>query len=187
MIKALGCNEITTYISSDNSSKEDCDSAEGIFQPLAFDNTPKPYDGQWDIYNKREDVNSSNMWKHLTNKKRVFELMVESGKDFDVYVCCRADLYFFKQLSLLIDDALHVPDFNDFFGLNDQLAWGGRTAMLRYTTLLDRVIDINQSFGNDHSFNPEILNKRNVEFLFPVNRHKKMYCFKCSCSVMHQL
>jgi FkbM family methyltransferase len=184
LIEALGSNSVTTYISSDNASQEECDLARRLYNPEAFDNTPKLYDGRWDNLNNRNDTNVSNMFKHLTNKKRVFELVLESGKEFDVYVCCRADLYFTKSFPLVIDDSLHVPLCNDHFGLNDQCAWGGKIAVERYATMIDRAIEINDSFNDDKMFNPEVLTKRNME-PFHVKREEDNYCFKCRCIPIH--
>ena len=182
LLEALGSNSISTYISSDNASDEECEAAKRL-NPVAFDNTPKSYDGRWDALHKRPDVNVSNMYKHLTNKKRVFELLVESGKEFDLYVCCRADLYFYKPFPFVIDNALHVPHLNDYDGLNDQCAWGGKIAIERYATLIDRVVELNASFMHDpmlhpflrdKMFNPEVLARKNME-RFNVQRDDQNY------------
>ena len=70
----------------------------------------------------------------------------------DVVVRCRPDLQFtVPPEPVTVDDALHVPTFANWFGLNDRLAWGSHDVMRRYCTRLDRLDEYIDQGGVFHA------------------------------------
>lgn len=90
--------------------------------------------------------------KQLWGLRRVWQVFEASGIEADCIVRCRADLTFDVPPESPATDALHVPTFCNYGGVNDRFAFGGLTAMRTYFTRFDR-LDKYIDLGN--VFHPE--------------------------------
>ncbi len=176
-------NNVDFFFSSDNSSIEVVQNTVQLLNPVNFDNCEKKYCHQWETYNTRTDVNSTNMYKHFANVKKVFELMLDNCKNYDVVLITRADLYFYSNFNFTIPyDNIFIPEGSDYFGINDQCAWGSKEKMQIYANLIDNV---HTFITNGIQLNPEILLKEQLKN-FVIKRTKRNYCFKCECTSLHK-
>ncbi len=82
---------------------------------------------------------------------RVWQAFDASGIEADVVVRMRPDLAFsVPPEPLCLDDAIHVPTFANWFGINDRFGWGPRDVMRRYFTRLERIDEYVDAGGIFH-------------------------------------
>jgi hypothetical protein len=132
-----------------------------IYNPVAVCNDPIPefdfneYPVIDELYTKRRNVVSMHY-----NRKRVFELMKASEKEYNCIVSYRLDLFSHSKIDYtnLDQSSIYVPDCQDHFGgINDQVAYGTYEPMSIYMNLFDSMkqyLDEKKSI-----FFPELLNK----------------------------
>jgi hypothetical protein len=71
---------------------------------------------------------------------RVWQAFEASGIEADVVVRMRPDLAFsVPPEPPALDDAIHVPTFANWWGINDRFLWGSRPVMQRFFTRLERL------------------------------------------------
>jgi hypothetical protein len=83
--------------------------------------------------------------------KLCHRMAVESNREYDVYVRARPDSFFVRPVvipSPLSKGVLYVPDRASFGGTCDQFALGDRSAMDRYSSMID-------AQSRDDHFHPE--------------------------------
>lgn len=82
---------------------------------------------------------------------RVWRAFEASGIEADVIVRMRPDLDFsVPPEPLCLDDAIHVPTFANWWGINDRFGWGSRDVMRRYFTRLERIDEYVDAGGIFH-------------------------------------
>lgn len=131
------------FASSDNSSQECLDDFVRLYKPILYTNEPIVHSYQLDHYpNKPYETHLDNMVRHFINKKRVFELMKNSGKKYNVIVCLRIDAVFSHPIELMIlPNHIYIPFGRDHRqGINDHLAIGDEPTMEKYMTVIDNMI-----------------------------------------------
>jgi hypothetical protein len=132
-----------------------------LYKPVAVCNDPIPdfdfnqYPVIDELYTKKRNV----VCMHY-NRKRVFELMKASGKEYDCIVSYRLDLFSYSKIDYtnLGQSSIHIPNCQDHLdGINDQIAYGTYEPMSIYMNLFDSMkqyLDEKKSI-----FFPELLNK----------------------------
>lgn len=88
--------------------------------------------------------------KQLWGLRRVWQVFEASGIDADCIVRCRADLTFDVPPEPPASDALHIPRFCGWGGLNDRFAFGGLTDMRSYFNRLNRLDEYIDGGGMFH-------------------------------------
>jgi hypothetical protein len=88
--------------------------------------------------------------KQLWGLRRVWQVFEASGIEADCIVRCRADLVFDVPPESPSIDALHIPRFCGWGGLNDRFAFGGLTDMQRYFMRLDKLDEYIDGGGMFH-------------------------------------
>jgi hypothetical protein len=90
---------------------------------------------------------------------RAFQLMKESGVEYDIIIYLRADAVFKQSLVLsktkkILENTLYIPKREDWGGLTDQFALGDMKAMEHYTNIIHNVLPIyektRQLFHTEH-------------------------------------
>lgn len=76
---------------------------------------------------------------------------------YDIIIRCRTDAKFSRSPQLIIDDAIHVPNFETWGGYNDQFAYGNSQNMDIYSRCFNY---IPTHFENGGNFHPETILKR---------------------------
>jgi len=158
---------IDFFMSSDNSSEPLLKGFLELYTPIAYTNDPVTYKYDLGAYpGKRHETNIHNMTCHYINKNRVFALLetyVEKANvHYEVVLSLRLDCVFQNQFDFtgIAENTVYIPTGNDFWGINDQLAYGSLDTMKKYNsidakTLLDRKLSIPH---------PECLCLANIQF-----------------------
>jgi hypothetical protein len=131
------------YASSDNSPQEYIDDFVSIFQPILYTNEPIVHDYQLEKYpNKPFETNLDNMVRHFINKKRVFDLMKQSGKKYNLLISLRIDAFITNKIILhILPNTIYIPNGHDYRnGINDQIAIGDYPTMEKYMNILDYML-----------------------------------------------
>jgi len=158
---------VDVYMSSDNSSEALRKGFLDLYKPIAYTNDPVTYDYDLGAYRgKRPETNIHNMTCHFINKNRVFALLEayveKTNVHYDAVLSLRLDCVFHNRFDFngIAENTVYIPTGNDFWGINDQLAYGSLATMKKYNsidakTLLDRNLCIPH---------PECLCLANIKF-----------------------
>lgn len=93
--------------------------------------------------------------KQLWALRRAWQIMEGDGYRPDWVIRLRPDCYFHNDIENLADcdpNAVYVPTFHNFYGLNDRFAFGGYEAMRVYCNRLDNMDEYVEAGG---IFQPE--------------------------------
>jgi hypothetical protein len=90
--------------------------------------------------------------RQLWAMDRVWEIYRKSGIDADCVVRMRPDLIFRTPPESPRDDAIYIPKFCNYWGLNDRFAYGKSSMMANYFTRFSR---INEYISKGGIFHPE--------------------------------
>ena len=141
--------------------EDDLEVFKEMYKPVAVCNDPIPdFDFQKyhivdEIFTKRRNVVSM-----FYNRKRVFDLIKASGKNYDCIVSYRLDLFSSTKIDYtkLEREPIYIPEGQDYSGgINDQVAYGTYEPMNIYMNLFDSMKTYLEN--NMCIFNPEILNR----------------------------
>ena len=120
-------------------------------EPLIVDDNHVRERPQYGSQRGRGCASVQGVLRQLRDLRTAWERYCESGHA-DVVVRCRPDLQFsVPPEPQEIDDALRVPTFANWWGLNDRLAWGPHDVMQRYCTRLDRLDEYIDDGGLFHA------------------------------------
>jgi hypothetical protein len=121
------------------------------FRPDAVVIQEQPEMFERDQYRRRigQGVNVQNMLRQLWGLQQAWQAFEPLAANADVIVRLRADLLF-RVPPESPSPAFHVPSFSNWFGLNDQFAYGSPDVMRRYFTRLDRLDSYIDSGGTFH-------------------------------------
>jgi len=167
-------NDIDFYVSSDNSSEDLLKTFLELYKPVKYTNEKIYYDCNFDKYTgelRNFYANIDNMTRHFINKKRVYELMEETGRNYDIVVSLRLDLVFLNKFNFnkdteIMNNTVYIPACNDYLiegtGLNDQVAYGNMSVMKIYASLFDNITNLIENH-NCH-VHPESLNYANIKY-----------------------
>lgn len=117
-----------------------------IYNPVAVCNDPIPDKGpefdldQYPVYSSR--IKRRHIVSMHYNRKRVFELMKASGKEYDCIVSYRLDLFSRSKIDYtkLDRESIYIPEGQDHYGgINDQVAYGIYKPMSIYMSLFDSI------------------------------------------------
>lgn len=136
-------NHCDFYASSDNSPRESLDDFVRIFQPILYTNEPIVHEYALEKYpNKPYETNLDNMVRHFINKKRAFELMKQSGKQYNTIISIRVDIVIDNKISFsILPNTIYIPIGHDYRGgINDHIAIGDYPTIEKYMNLIDYVI-----------------------------------------------
>ena len=92
-----------------------------------------------------EHVTLRNLLKQFYSLKQVTGMLKSKAASFDLVMYLRSDVWFFNQLDMTeLNEALkspanciYTPAFHQWGGLNDRLAFGSPSAMIKYGSRLD--------------------------------------------------
>ena len=92
-----------------------------------------------------QHVTLRNLLKQLYSLKQVTSLWANKAAFFDLAIYLRSDIWFFNQLDMAeLEEAMqsptnyiYTPEFHKWNGLNDRLAFGSPSAMIKYGSRLD--------------------------------------------------
>jgi hypothetical protein len=128
---------------------------------------------------KRPETNIHNMTCHFINKEFVWNLFEDYMKVTDTHyegvVALRVDLSFGSpvQFSPIIENTIYVPDGNDYYGLNDQFAYGSVDAMKKYMCMYSSskfLLENRLSIPHPESLNLANISYHHVDIVrFPLN------------------
>lgn len=130
------------FLSSDNPHKEDIDKFISTYKPKGYntDHIASVHDIQ--KYSTGGQVcNKYNMPRHFFNKYRVFQLLQryieDNGVTYDIVIALRIDMKYQDKISFQTPrpNTIYVPAGDDFFGLNDRLAYGDMDSMGKYLNI----------------------------------------------------
>jgi hypothetical protein len=158
---------IDMFMSSDNSSEPLLEGFLELYKPIAYTNDPITYDYDLGAYpGKRHETNIHNMTCHYINKNRVFALLEEYVKKanvhYEVVLSLRLDCVFQNRFDFhgIAENTIYIPSGNDFWGINDQLAYGSLDTMKQYNSI-DAKMLLDRKLSIPH---PECLCLANIQF-----------------------
>lgn len=164
-------HEVDFFVSSDNSEESVLNDFISLYKPVLYDNTKIIPNTDMCNYlkncrNKRAETNMHNMICHFTNKKRVFNLLEQSKKTYDVIISLRIDLIFYNKFNFVTPDinTIYIPNCCDYVnnGINDQIAYGSMEVMEKYNNLISNILYL---CSNNLSIpHPESLHYANLKF-----------------------
>jgi hypothetical protein len=159
-------NHIDFFASSDNSPQELLDHFKRIYNPVAYINDPITYTCDFSKYKKWPEVNINNMTRHFINKNRVFSLLEESHKQYDIVISLRIDLIFSSKFnfSSIEENTVYIPEGCDYHPncVNDQIAYGRTDVMKLYHSIYPNAIELLQKGLS--CAHPESLNYANLKY-----------------------
>jgi len=169
--------EVDYFASSDNSPQECLEDFVNLYKPILYTNELIVHSYKLDHYPIIPyETHLDNMVRHFINKKRVFELMKQSGKKYNVIISFRIDTMITQPFAFTIMPRhIYIPIGNDHRGgINDQIAIGDEPTMEKYMNIVDTMIhllDTGLSFPH-----PERLTLVNLLFhQIPILRFKLQY------------
>jgi hypothetical protein len=154
------------FMSSDNANTDDLNNFIKTYNPKAFDNTPKNITNELKIYPRSRLANLNNMLKHFLNKLTVFNLCedyyLKNNIKYDVILSIRCDIYNVSKFNFnkIIDNHIYVPIIHNYFGMNDQIAYGNITVMKHYMTIFNNLHTL--IIKQKCAVHPETLTLRNL-------------------------
>ena len=168
------------FASSDNSPQECVDDFLTLYKPILYTNEPIVHSYQVHHYPNRppetNDKTLYNMIRHFINKKRVFELMKQSGKTYKCIISLRVDVVISCSPSItILPYYIYIPYGNDHRdGINDQIALGNESVMKPYMNIIDSMVFLLES---GLSFpHPERLTLVNLQYHnVPIKRFNLRY------------
>jgi hypothetical protein len=109
--------------------RADCTDQAQVDQALGFEEVRR-FGDVWED----DSVSLRNLLRQLYSLNRVTDLLVESGKDFDLVIYSRADLRFESpaRIPRIRPRTLYTPWFCKAGGLNDRFALGDQPTMVQY-------------------------------------------------------
>jgi hypothetical protein len=137
--------EVDYFASSDNSPQECLEDFVNLYKPILYTNDPIVHSYKLDHYPSIPyETHLDNMVRHFINKKRVFELMKQSGKKYNVIISLRIDTVITQPFDLIVMPRhIYIPIGNDHReGINDQIALGDELAMEKYMNIVDTMIHL---------------------------------------------
>jgi len=132
--------DVDYFVSSDNSPREQFQEFVTLYKPILYTNQPIVHQYQIDHYpNKPEETPLDKMIRHFINKKRVFELMKQSGKKYHTIVSLRIDVILHHTFEFHLKPRhIYIPSGKDYRdGINDQIAVGDEYVMEKYMKIVD--------------------------------------------------
>ena len=135
-----------------------------LYKPVAVCNDPIPDKGsqfEFEEYPIPENFLTvkRNVVSMFYNRKRVFDLMNNSGKEYNCIVSYRVDLFSQSKIdySNLDRETLYIPEGQDNNGgINDQIAYGAYEPMSIYMNVFPFM---KKYLDNKCNFHPENINK----------------------------
>lgn len=115
---------------------------------------------------KRYEVNLTNMYSmffhHQNNINNILQYQTDHNILYDIIIYGRYDLIINEDHIRLEDpeDYLMIPDGSDYFGYNDQFAYGNLEIMKIYCSLTNHFYEYATM---PYYFNPEIILKRHLD------------------------
>lgn len=165
-------HNIDFFCSSDNSSEELLKDFIRLYKPISYINDKIDYTLDLSRYPKRHETNVDSMIRHFINKNRVFTLLekyIENNKniEYDIIISLRVDLLFQNKFNFNISNikdsnSIFIPYINNYFGVNDQLAYGNYNTMNKYMNIINNCVYLIENYSI--LVNPEIITKKNIEF-----------------------
>ena len=150
--------------SPEEDNKGDLELFKEMYNPVAICNDPIPdKEPEFDFEEYPIPENfltiKRNVVSMFYNRKRVFELIKTSGKQYDCIVSYRLDLFSSSKIDYtnLDRESIYIPEGQDNNGgINDQIAYGTYKPMSIYMNLFD---SMKIHLDNKCNFHPENINK----------------------------
>jgi hypothetical protein len=162
-INAIGTQHtIDFFASSDNSAN--IDEFVRIYKPISYINETIENTYNLDKYRKRLYVAVDNMVRHFINKQRVLSLLEKHDAKYDAIVSLRIDCVFTGNFNFdnIDDNTIYVPQGNNFYGLNDQIAYGKPAVMKLYNSIFSNLMLLLEESRS--VLHPESLTLANVQY-----------------------
>ena len=162
-MSSLG-KDVDFFLSSDNSSEELLQEFIHLYNPISYTNEKIFYSISLDNYSKRPETNIHNMICHFINKQRVFQLLENHNETYDIVVSLRIDLVFKDtfDFSNVVENTIYIPNNYDYYGINDQVAYGTMEVMKKYNYIFKNMIYL--IFTEKAIVHPETLTLANIKF-----------------------
>ena len=134
IIESIGKqHSLDFYLSSDNSSDASLNVFIKTYNPIAYTNEKIQHYYNLDNYPKYYETNVPYMILHFINKYRVFQLMKNSNRKYDIILSLRIDLVFENPIifpNKIVQNTIYIPNEHDYYeGINDRLAYGDFATM----------------------------------------------------------
>ena len=127
---------IDFFASSDNSPN--IDEFVRIYKPISYVNDKIETSCNLEKYPRPlQPTNVHNVIRHFINKHRVLSLLEKHGAEYDAIISLRIDCVFngkFKFDSIK-DNTIYIPEGYDYYGINDQIAYGNLNVMKMYNSI----------------------------------------------------
>jgi hypothetical protein len=160
-------NHIDFFLSSDNSPESLLNDFIKIYNPISYINDKISYTCDLSTYPNVYGSNIDNMIRHFINKGRVFCLLEnyikELNRHYDIVLSIRIDLVFYSdfKFDIIEDNTIYIPRGFDYFGINDQVAYGNIEPMKKYNNIFSNLINL---LNNKCIPHPESLTQANIIF-----------------------
>ena len=177
IINSIGMeNTIDFFLSSDNSEESQLQNFINLYNPKSYTNEQISNTDEQLYYNDNlknyEDsyhakTNIYNMTCHFLNKKRVFKILKnyceKENLQYDVIISLRIDRVLNNKFDFntIEDNTIYIPNYHDWGGINDQIAYGNINVMEKYMFIIDNCIYL---CTNGCLAHPERLTLKNIMF-----------------------
>lgn len=142
MQNVVGTNTCDVFLSHDPTLNESVVRFIELYNPVSINNEHIPLD---EFITTMPD--SDIAWAkrrvqcQFYNKKRVLQVMQKHGREYDVVVMYRSDVITHTPIDfskfVFDDKTVFIPNGCDYYGINDQIAFGSMKAMEVYMSLYD--------------------------------------------------
>jgi len=163
IIETIGTEHtIDFFASSDNSAN--IDEFVRIYKPISYINETIENTYNLDKYPQPLYVVVDNVVRHFINKQRVLSLLEKHDVEYDAVVSLRVDCVFNGNFNFdnIKDNTIYVPEEYDWYGLNDQIAYGKPAVMKLYNSIFSNLILLLEESRS--VLHPESLTLANVQY-----------------------
>jgi hypothetical protein len=174
ILDALGReHQVDFFASSDDAMSPLLEAFLQTYKPIAYTNDKIVYTCNFHTYvGKHPETNIHNMTCHFINKERVFLLLEAYAEkehiEYDAVVSLRVDVVFQTRFQFAHIDAntVYIPVNYDYTGINDQIAYGTREIMKKYSSVFQTgllLLEAKKTIPHPETLTLAVLRHHNVE------------------------
>jgi hypothetical protein len=167
ILEHIGDHTIDFFMSSDNSPESLLTDFVRMYKPILYTNTAIEYDYDLGTYpGRRDETRIHNMTCHFINKNRVLSLLEEyidrETVQYDIAISLRVDCMYSSKFDFtdLADNTIYIPLDSDWYGINDQIAYGKVDVIKKYNFINPKEL-LDKGLSIPH---PESLTLANIQF-----------------------
>ena len=168
-LRVFNAHDVDIFYSCDAGEETLVSDFKELYKPVAVCNDKIEYSVDFrQFLDEIPDTHIHNMTLHYINKMRVFQLLQSHIKEmnthYDIIFSTRLDIIYKGTINFSIPehDTIHVPEGYDFYGLNDQIAYGNLEVMSVYMNIFNNALIILQA--GKSFLHPETLNMNNMKY-----------------------